>query len=73
MERCSNKACSFLLFLVRDIGLKRFYIAVLEGKGFLGGWRLLSEKLHRLGVVPRDGFSRGGLVRKEVKEDHPKH
>ena len=70
MERWSNKASSFLLCSVWDVGRKSFSIAVLEGRGILGGWRLLSGKLRNLGVEPKrgkPGRTSTGEMTKEVR------
>ena len=33
---------------------KKYCLVFLEGKGFLGGWATLAEKLHSLGVMTRE-------------------
>ena len=55
LERCSKEAGRFLLCSVRALELKRFCIIVPEGKGLLGGWNTLAEKLRGLGVEPYGG------------------
>ena len=55
MERRSNKAGSFLLCYVQDVGQKSFSITVIEGRGTLGGWQLFLGKLRNLSVVPKNG------------------
>ena len=51
LERCSNKAGRFILCSVRDVEAKRFCFVFSEGRGILGGWVKLAEKLCSLGVV----------------------
>ena len=38
--------------IVRDAGNKRFSLAFPEGRGFVGGWKILASKLRSLGVSP---------------------
>ena len=37
-----------------DSDAKRHCLEFSEGKGFLGGWTLLAEKLRSLGILTRD-------------------
>ena len=68
MERRSNKAGYFLLCTVRDAGQKSFGITVPEGKGWKGGWRLLSETLRGIGVVPSGGQPEKGFMGRWSRE-----
>ena len=43
----------FLLCSFVDLETKRFCLVFLEGKGLLGGWAILAEKLRALGVNTR--------------------
>ena len=45
LEHCSNKAGRFLLCSVRDLEGKRYCIIFPEGKGLIGGWNSLADKL----------------------------
>ena len=54
LERCANEADKFLLCFVVDSEAKKYCLVFSEGKGILGGWALLAEKLRSLGVLTRD-------------------
>ena len=71
MERRSNKAGSFLLCSMRDIGRKSFSIAIPEGRGIIGGWRLLSGKLRKIGVELKKGKPSAISTRELTKQ--PRH
>ena len=51
LERRLNEAGRFILCSVRDVEAKRFCFVFSEGRGILGGWVKLAEKLCSLGVV----------------------
>ena len=40
---------------MRDVENKRFSLAFLEGRGLVGGWKILASKLRSLGVSPLQG------------------
>ena len=48
----SNRAGRFLFCVVRDAEKKRFSLAFPEGRGLVGGWKILASKLRSLGVSP---------------------
>ena len=50
LEIRSNRAERLLFCVVRDVENKIFTLAFLEGRGFVGGWKLLVSKLRSLGV-----------------------
>ena len=50
MELRLNEAGRFLLCSVCDIESKRYCVIFPEGRGLLGGWNILVENLHDLGV-----------------------
>ena len=50
----SYKARIYLLCTVRDPDGKRFSLIVHKGRGFIGGWQVLAEKLHHLGVDAKE-------------------
>ena len=54
LECQANEADRFLLCTVVDSEGKKFCLVFLEGKGILGGWTLLAEKLRSLGVSTHD-------------------
>ena len=60
LERRANKARSFLLCLVRDSESKKHCVVFPKGKGLVGGWVLLTKKLHLLRVEPKANRSGGG-------------
>ncbi|RVW47728.1 Transposon TX1 uncharacterized 149 kDa protein [Vitis vinifera] len=49
--RC-NRAGRFLFCVVRDAENKRFSLAFPEGRGLVGGWKMLASKLRSVGVAP---------------------
>ena len=53
LECRANEMSRFIhaLWLTRK---KNYCLVFLEGKGFLGGWTTLAEKLHSLGVMTRE-------------------
>lgn len=54
LERKINRVGRFVLCSVLDLESKRFCLVFPKGKGLLGGWPILAEKLRFLGVVTRD-------------------
>ena len=50
LEQRSNKAGCFLLCSVLNQEARRFSLVFLEGRGLLGGWETLENKLRSLGV-----------------------
>ena len=52
LERHSNEAGRFLFCAVVTEEVNRFSLIFLEGRGHLGGWVVLDEKLHYLGIIP---------------------
>ena len=54
LESRANEAGRFLLCSMVDSESKRYCLVFLEGKGILGGWVLLAEKLRFLGVLTWD-------------------
>ena len=52
LERYLNEAGRFLFCAVVTEEVKRFSLIFLEGRGHLGGWVVLDEKLHYLGIIP---------------------
>lgn len=54
LESRANEAGRFLLCSVVDLESRRYCLVFPEGKGILGGWVLLAEKLRSLGVMSRD-------------------
>ena len=52
LELRRNNAGRFLFCVVRDAENKRFSLAFLEGRGLVGGWKVLASKLRSLGVSP---------------------
>ncbi|RVX19200.1 hypothetical protein CK203_008571 [Vitis vinifera] len=54
LESRVNEAGRFLLCSVVDQESKRYCLVFPEGKGIMGGWVLLAEKLRFLGVMSRD-------------------
>ena len=70
LECRSNKEGRFLLCFVCDLEAKRFCLIFLEGKGLIGGWNILAEKLRETGVVPSGGLKDSlslEVLRKEKK------
>ena len=54
LEFRANETDRFLLCSVVDSDTKRHCLVFPKGKGFLGGWALLAEKLHSLGISTHD-------------------
>ena len=54
LESHANEVGRFLLCSMVDSESKRYCLVFLEGKGILGGWVLLAEKLRFLGVLTWD-------------------
>ena len=54
LECRANEADIFLLCSVVDSEAKKHCLVFPEGKGILGGWALLAEKLRSLGLSTRD-------------------
>ena len=54
LEHRANEACKFLLCSMVDSKAKKYCLVFPEGKGILGGWVLLAEKLRSIGVSTRD-------------------
>ena len=52
LERCSNEVGRFLFCIFVTEEAKRFSLIFPEGRGHLGGWVVLVEKLRSLGVIP---------------------
>ncbi|RVW96878.1 hypothetical protein CK203_026137 [Vitis vinifera] len=52
LELRRNNAGRFLFCVVRDAENKRFSLAFPEGRGLVGGWKVLASKLRSLGVSP---------------------
>ena len=51
LECRSNDAGRYLLCSVRDLEAKRFCLVFPEGKGLVGGWFMLAQKLRALGIT----------------------
>ena len=51
LECRSNDAGRYLLCSVRDLEAKRFCLVFPEGKGLVGGWFMLAQKLTALGIT----------------------
>ena len=69
MEKGSNQAGSFIRFLVRDLVGKSYNLMFPEGKGVVGGWRILAEKLRQLGVRSSEETQREEKFEKLQKEE----
>ncbi|RVX01710.1 hypothetical protein CK203_024397 [Vitis vinifera] len=50
LELRANGAGRFILCSVRDLEAKRFSLVFPEGRGLIGGWVLIAEKLRSLGI-----------------------
>ncbi|RVX21574.1 hypothetical protein CK203_002339 [Vitis vinifera] len=50
LELRANGAGRYILCSVRDLEAKRFSLVFPEGRGLIGGWVLLAEKLRSLGI-----------------------
>ena len=70
LECRSNVASRYLLCSVRDVEAKRFCLVFQEGKGLVGGWFMLAQKLRALGITnqPMRNVERGNST--SVKEDY---
>ncbi|RVW26082.1 hypothetical protein CK203_112550 [Vitis vinifera] len=70
LECRSNAAGRYLLCSVRDSEAKRFCLVFPEGKGLVGGWFMLAQKLRALGITsqPMKKFDLGNST--SVKEDY---
>ena len=67
----SFKCCRwYLLCSVRDVEAKRFCLVFPEGKGLVGGWFMLAQKLRALGITnqPTRNVEMGTST--SVKEDY---
>ncbi|RVW42422.1 hypothetical protein CK203_070908 [Vitis vinifera] len=53
LERHVNGAGRYVLCSVVDVEAKRFCLVFPEGKGVIGGWAILAEKLRALGIVTK--------------------
>ncbi|RVW99876.1 LINE-1 reverse transcriptase-like [Vitis vinifera] len=53
LERRVNGAGRYVLCSVVDVEAKRFCLVFPEGKGLIGGWAILAEKLRALGIVTK--------------------
>ena len=63
LELRANGAGRFILCSVRDLEAKRFSLVFPEGRGLIGGWVLIAEKLRSLGIHLLDENKAGvGLV-----------
>lgn len=51
LELCSNQEGRFLLCSVLSAEEKRFLLVFPEGRGFLGGWKIIANKLRIAGVA----------------------
>ena len=69
MEKGSNQAGSFIRCLVRDLVGKSYNLMFPEGKGVVGGWRILAEKLRQLGVRSNEETQREEKFEKSQKEE----
>ncbi|RVW67637.1 hypothetical protein CK203_063065 [Vitis vinifera] len=70
MELRSNRAGRFLFCVVRDAENKRFSLTFPEGRGLVGGWKMLASKLRSMGVAPLQW--RGVLLDKQLpSQDSP--
>ena len=69
MEKGSNQSGVFIRCSVRDYGGKRFNLMFPEGNGIVGGWRILAEKLRRLGVKSSEEIQREEKVEKTQREE----
>ncbi|RVX00178.1 hypothetical protein CK203_026678 [Vitis vinifera] len=73
LECRTNDAGRFLLCSVVDSEAKRHCLVFPEGKGFLGGWALLAEKLRSIGILSRDENREAEIPHKtESKNGAPK-
>ena len=68
LEYRSNEAGRFSLCSVRDLEAKRFCLVFPEGKGLVGGWFLLAQKLRALGFST-SALSKGDLGTSNSEND----
>ena len=69
MEKGSNQAGSFIRCSVRDSGGKSYNLMFPKGKGVVGGWRILAEKLRQLGVRSSEETQREEKSEKMQREE----
>ena len=69
MEKGSNQAGAFIRCLVRDSGGKIYKLKFQEGKGVVGGWRILAEKLRQLWVRSSEETQREEKSEKMQREE----
>ena len=69
MEKCSNQAGVFIRCSVRDSGGKSYSLMFSEGKGVVGGWRMVAENLRQLGVRSSEEIQREEKSEKMQRED----
>ena len=69
MEKGSNQAGAFIRCSVRDAGGKSYNLMFPEGKGVVGGWRILVEKLRQLGVRSSEEIQREEKSEKMQREE----
>ena len=69
MEKGSNQAGAFILCSVRDSGGKSYNLMFPEGKGVVGGWRILTEKLRQLRVRSSEETQREEKSEKMQREE----
>ena len=69
MEKGSNQASVFIRCSVRDFGGKSYNLMFPEGKGIVGGWRILAEKLRQLGVRSSEEIQREEKAEKMQRKE----
>ena len=69
LEKGSNQAGVFIRCSVRDFGGKSYNLMFPEGNGIIGGWRILAEKLRRLGVRSSEEIQREEQIEKTQREE----
>ncbi|WKA10977.1 hypothetical protein VitviT2T_028516 [Vitis vinifera] len=68
LECRSNEVGRYLLCSVRNLEAKRFCLVFPEGKGLVGGWLVLAQKLRALGIsIP--ALSKGDLGTSNSEKD----
>ena len=72
MEKGSNQVGGFIRCSVRDLGGKSYNLMFPEGKGVVGGWRILAEKLRQLGVRSSEEAQREEKQRKSSSKSLPR-
>ncbi|RVW50374.1 hypothetical protein CK203_086394 [Vitis vinifera] len=70
LECRSNVAGRYLLCSVRDLEAKRFCLVFSEGKGLVGGWFMLAQKLRALGITNQAMRNVDLGTSTSVKEDY---